>query len=276
MRLQIYLTKRLLTNPTLVGWGLLFMLFWAALGAFVESASIPSHLPIEDYEFYTSSWYGLLVLLSFSSIGVSLSYSIAYHTGSIPYLLRYSKMKAYDYIFGLTIAGVVTSVVYSLILLAVVDLFFSQHFGLQMRPANIPLIVVSSLFAGLFFISFSLFLELMVIKYLGFNPATSQAVNFIPLILGYLFGFAALYLNLGNLIYGSPFADIEYLLTEGYYGHKIYMNALISATTLPASEVFSVLTGFLVLVVWIIALFGISQLLFNKMYYRNIYESKIV
>ncbi|BFI74450.1 hypothetical protein [Sulfurisphaera ohwakuensis] len=107
MRLQIYLTRRLLTNPAVVGWGLLFMLFWAALGVFVESASLSSHLSIEVYEFYTSSWYGVLVLLSFSSIGVSISYIIAYHTGSIPYLLRYSKMKAYDYIFGLTIAGVV-------------------------------------------------------------------------------------------------------------------------------------------------------------------------
>lgn len=71
-----------------------------------------------------------------------------------------------------------------------------------------------------------------------------------------MFGFAALYLNLGNIIYGSPFADIEYLLTEGYYGHKIYMNALISATASPTGEVFSVVTGFAVLMVWIIVLFA--------------------
>lgn len=273
MRLQIYLTKRLLTNSSLIGWGLLFIIFWAVIGAFVESHGIPSNLPVDAY--YTSSWYGILVLLSFSSIGVSLSFSISYHTGSIPYLIRYSKMKAYDYISGITIAGLVTSLVYSLILLAVVDLFFSQHFGIQMTPANIPLIIISSILAGFFFVSFSLFLELIVIKYLGFNPATRQAVDFIPLILGYLFGFSALYLNLDNLIYASPFVDIEYLLTEEYYGHTIYMNSLVNNTATSTSQVFSTVIGLLVLIIWIIALFSVSLLLFNRIYYRNIYEGKI-
>ncbi|AWR98544.1 hypothetical protein [Metallosphaera hakonensis] len=276
MRLEIYLTRRLSTNPALVGWGLLFIVFWAIIGAFVESASLPPHLPNEAYEFYTSSWYGVLILLSFSSIGVSLMYSVAYHTGSIPYLLRSSKMKALDYILGLTISGVVTSLIYSLILLALVDLFFSYHFGFQISPANLPLILISGIFAGIFFTSFSLFLQLLVIKYLGFNLATNQIVSFVPLILGYAFGFASLYTNLGNLVYGSPFADMEYLLVEGYYGHQIHLRALDSVTASSSGDLFSVGIGSMTLVVWIALLFSISLLIFNRMYYRNIYESKTV
>ncbi|MBB5254321.1 hypothetical protein [Sulfurisphaera ohwakuensis] len=276
MRLQIYLTKRLLTNPYLIGWGILFMIFWAIIGAFVESGAIPSNLPQEAYKFYTSGWYGVLVLLSFSAIGVGLTAFIRYHTGSIPYLLRYSRMKSADYISGITIASVITSLVYSLILLAIVDLLFSYHFGFQISPANIPLILLTSLLAGLFFLSFSLFVELLIVKYLGLNPATSQIVNFIPLILGYGFGFAALYSNLGNIVYASPFADIEYLLTEGYYGHHIYLNALVNATSVSSNGIFSVGIGFLALIAWIAILFAISLPLFNRIYYRSIYEEKIV
>lgn len=274
MRLQIYLTKRLVGNPLLIFWGLLFMLFWAVMGAFVESAQLPPMKLAE--ESYTAGYAGVLVLLSFSSIGVVMTKSVTYQSGSIPYLLRYSRMKNVDYLSGLTIAGLLSSLVYSLSLIAIVDVLFSYHFGFQIPPADIALIVLSALLSGLFFTFFSLTLELVRIKFLGFNPATSQAVDFIPLILGYLFGFGALYLNLNDLVYLSPFSDVEYLVTEGYYGHKVPLNALGSYTSHASSTAFSPELGLLTLSAWIVVLSVVSLLFFNRIYYRNINEGSLV
>ena len=279
MRLQLYLVRRYLTNRAAVGWGFLYMVFWALMGAFVMSSSMPSNLPIDAYELYTATWFGVLVLMEASAIGTSTMYVLSYHTGTIPYLVRYSRMRAFDYVSALVTAGLAFVVIYGLAILGVTYAFFSYHFKIQMVPEDLPLILGSMVLSGLFFVAFSMFLELLVIKYLGFSPASSQAVNFVPLILGYGFGFAAINLNLGFLVYASPFADIEYLLIKGYYGGPLPIGAIASSpeiVTSANSPTFSEGLGILALMAWIVALLTVSVALFNRVYYRNIYEGKVV
>ena len=276
MRLQIYITKRYLTNKSFLFWGLLFMIFWAVIGAFIMGSSLHRSLPPEAFQLYTASWFGILALLSFSSMGATAMYSLSYHTGAIPYLRRYSRMRASDYISGIVMAGVVTSVIYGLVLAAVVYGLYSYHFGAQLPPRDLPLIVAASVAAGFFFVSLSAFIKLLQLKYVGLSPASEQAVNFIPLILGYGFGFAGLYMNLGHLaVYASPFVDLEYLLVEGYYGRTLHVAALVAFPLSTSGQPFSIWLGMLSLAAWAAALFGFSVYLFDMMYFRDIYEAKL-
>lgn len=274
MGLQKYLIKRLLTNPATIGWGFLFIVFWAVLGAFVESSSIPSHLPTSAYQFYTAGWYGVLEIISFSAASVSIVFAFTYQTGAIPYLIRYSKMKGIDYLSGLLASGLVTGLAYGLLLLVLVYALYSYHFGVSLTPANVPMIVGVILLFTLFFSSFSILLGILKVKYLGLSQATGQIVNYIPLILGYGFGIAALYVNLGDIVYATPFTSAEYLLMQGYYGHKIPLN--IASYSSVTGSMFSPVLGVISIVAWTAIVLALSIFLFTKIYYRSVYEGQIM
>lgn len=219
MRLQLYVTKQLVLNPYEIGWGLLFIIFWLFLGAFVESSRVPPNVALQ----YTAGQFALLVILSASSVGIGVSAIVYYLTGAIAHLIRYSKARGKDFLSGIMLSGLITGISYSLIILALTYVVFSYCFGISLPPANILEIIVYVVLTSLFFTTFSTFLELFTVKYLGFNPGVNQIASFIPFILGYGFAFVGYYLNLGDIAYASPFTEAEYLLAEGYYGRELYL-----------------------------------------------------
>lgn len=277
MRLQLYMTKKLVINPQNLGWSLFFVIFWLAMGAYVFSSNIPSNLPSNIYQAYASAWFGIATLISMSSISTSLTFSLAYQTGAIPYLLRYSKMRAISYVSAVLASGLITGLAYGIVLLILTDIMYSSHFKVSLPPANIPLTIAFVLLSSLLYTAFSLFLQLIRVKYLGFAPATIQIVSFVPLLLGYLFGFSTLFLHLNKgIIYASPFSSAEFLLAKGYYGGVVYLSPLAELGEANSGEVFSVETGVISIIGWSILLLLISLVLFNKVYYRSIQEGRIV
>ena len=69
------------------------------------------------------------------------------------------------------------------------------------------------------------------------------------------------------------------MLIKGYYGKPLPIGAIASSPELVTSAnspTFSEGLGILALVAWTVALLTVSVALFNRIYYRNIYEGKVV
>ncbi|QGA53693.1 hypothetical protein GFS03_03320 [Sulfolobus sp. E5-1-F] len=84
-RLFTYVVKRNLTNPNLIGWGILFILFWGIIGAYLMAPGfikqIPSIYTKIIYQSYVAVWYSDLVILSLSSLAVSIAFTLFYQSG---------------------------------------------------------------------------------------------------------------------------------------------------------------------------------------------------
>jgi hypothetical protein len=212
-------SKTLLTNRALWGWGVLFMIFWLIIGGLVESKGLPSgdHAVALSY---TASWYGLINLFSLSSLAISIAYSLIYSTHSLAYSFRYTKLKPSTYLINLVASSLIMGVVLSVIMLLSTYAIFTYKLGASVAPVNTVLIVPIAALGGVFMYTFATLLVLILINTLGLK--NQNFVSFIPLLLGYVFGFLQLFVTLPSLvIYASPFSAIQDLLYHAYSGKPI-------------------------------------------------------
>jgi len=276
MRLLLYMVKRLITNPYNVGWSILFMLFWVLMGAYVLSSNVPKIVNAE--KFYTAAWAGVIELLVLSSSSMTLTIILNYQTGGLPHLLRYSKLTPTYYIASLYSSNLIMQIVYSLILIIAVYTTFSNHFGINLYPKNVLLIVITLVISSLFFTSLSIFLNLIILRS---TRKMQQLVDFIPLILGYGFGFTFIYLNMGSLVYFSPFAAIEALIISSYLNTQIPINFATLVTDnykvyAINSPQFSIPIALSSIIFWTIFLSLIGIIGLRKLYYKPLEEGRIV
>jgi hypothetical protein len=263
MKLPLIFTKRLLTNPYALGWGIAFMFFWIAMGAFIESASVSNSSAV----YYTASWYGIIALLATSSFATSIAMMIYYQSGSLSYFTRFSKLTPKYYLFSLYFTMLVTTTVVSVIMgLGVVSLF-SYHFGETIAPKNWGLFFLDAILSGVFYLPLSLFLEELTVVT---SRKLSNAISFIPIILAYLFGFSYMNINLGNLVYYSPFLSIQVLGMQSFFTKSIPLN--FNDFKGPTLNVYYAIIS---LIGWSIILSFASMLLFRRLYYRSLEEARI-
>lgn len=264
MKLPLIIIKRLLTNPYALGWGIALMFFWIVMGAFIDSASVPKSSAV----YYTASWYGIIALFSTSSFATSIAFMIYYQSGSLPYFMRFSKLTPKYYLFSLYFTMLVTTIIVSIIMgLGVISLF-SYHFGETIAPKNWGLFFLDAILAGVFYLPLSLLLEELTIVT---TRRLSNAISYIPVVLAYLFGFSYININLGNLVYYSPFLSIQVLGVQSFFTRSIPLNFNdFKGPTLNVDYVIISAIG------WSIVLSFASMLLFRRLYYKSLEEARIV
>lgn len=260
-------TKNALKNGSNWGWGVLFMIFWIIMGAYVFSSG---EIPATEIDVTVASYYGIFGLISFSSIAIGFSFVIRYSSKSLPYAFRYSRLKPIVFIRDFLSAFLVVAVIFSAILLVITFAVFSLRFGESLPPYSIPYALLVSSFAGVFLASLDLVLVLFVNNYLG--TRNLQFVGFVPLLLTYTSAFPAIFMNVPNAVYYvSPFSAFFALLFSAYSG--TWLTGVSPAATLPAlNEYVCVLSVSL----WTLFLSLASVYLISRIRPRNIEEERAI
>jgi len=279
-RLLLYTIKQILTHPGIIGWGVLFVLFWDVAGAYFQAPSFIHQLPSYIQQFpsiehsiylqYTSTWYASLVILSLSSVAMGVAYMLYYQTGTLPYLIRYSKLTTTTYFTSLYSGNLIASLILELLLTVAATLMFSHNgVGITVTPSNIGIIILAIVLASIFIISFSAFLDLLAIKLQAFR--LQNLFNFIPSILGFLafamFAFTTLTSPIAY--YSNPYMTAEILLYEGFSGSFEFYTAS-NEVTLRLSLGLLTLSA----IAWIVILNVVNYILARRIQYVNVEEGR--
>jgi len=274
--LLLYTIKAILTNPQLLGWGILFDLFWGVMGAYVIAPHVFSDVPPSEkptaYLQYTSIWYADLVIMSLSAIAVSITMMLYYQTGTLPYLIRYSKLKTSTYFISMYSGSLIASLILELLITITTVLMFSNSIGVAVTPSSIGIIMLTIILGSIFFISFSTFLNLIVIEFHAYR--LQNFFNFLPLMLGFLAYavFTFVVITSSAVYYSYPFLTIPTLLYYGYFGSFKFENVAGNEITLNLSLPLLSLS----IIAWIVVLNVINYILVRKMYYVSLEEGRIM
>jgi hypothetical protein len=268
MTLALPYTRAILRNPNLLFWGVAFMGFWFVLGAFVFSVGLPADRAAEVP--YTAAWFAVIALFSLTVIAMSLATSMTYGTDALAFGFRFTRLRPIGYALSLLVAAAAVGLVFTLIMAVLVSGLFSAHFGTLILPANLPALVGVSLLAGAFMMTLATALVIVVVNYLGLR--SMNFVEFLPLVLSYLFGFAQLYLALPAIVlYVSPWNDMESLLYQAFRGAPATV-ALTNTSSAALSWPLSVagLAG------WVVVLLVVSSGLLRRIRSVSLQEGRQV
>jgi hypothetical protein len=256
MSLAAPYVRSVLTNGSLWFWGVVFCAFWFVLGAYVFSSGLASG---RDAELgYTSAWFAVIALFSLTTLAMAIAASITYGTSALAFGFRYTRLTPASFVLSLVAAAAVMGLVLTFIMTLVVSGLFSAHFNTLLLPANVPGIIAVAVLAGAFMMGLATVLVVVVVNYLGLR--NMSFVEFLPLILAYIFGFSQLFLTLPAwFLYLSPWNDIESLLFEGYGGSPATV-VLTNGSTSNLFWPFSVLALF----AWVAVLVGVSSVLLRR------------
>ncbi|HZW54925.1 MAG TPA: hypothetical protein VFF30_01405 [Nitrososphaerales archaeon] len=267
MSLLKYYTKGILSNRNLWFWGVAFMIFWLFLYAFSFAQGVPKTQPAL-LEFSAFS-YGSIALFSSSSLAISIAYSIYYASSSLVYSFRFTRLNLSSYIATLIGSSSALGIILSAIMIACTYIIiFSLKFGFNLAPANqLGAFGVSAL-AGVFMMTFALFLVLLVVNYAGLQNIS--LVTFILLILAFGLGLATVNSPLPTgLLYGSPYNAIQTLLYTTYSG--LAAHAQLSD---PTSAILQWQYMVASLIAWIVLLLGVDGLLLRRLKPRQAEEGR--
>ncbi|NON61471.1 hypothetical protein [Acidianus sp. RZ1] len=279
-KLVLYIVKRFLTSKPLIGWGILLTFFWIFVGAYLESSSlnsVPTSIFKEAYYTYTTNWFMFAIIYSLSALATTVSNTITYQTGSLPFLFKFGKLTPRKYLASVYVGVEIVSLVIGLLMTAFTTILFSTNGkGVFVYPANIPITILAILLAGFFMTSLAFLLDIVVIKYLGLK--NQNFVSFIPLILVFIFYFLYIYSTFKSAIpdYLSPFNALMLIAGIGFYGKALPVS-MGQFTAGMETSVPSVSLTYLVAsaLIWGIVLSVIDTVLIKKITLRNINEGKI-
>jgi hypothetical protein len=266
MSLALPYTKAVLRNPQILFWGIAFMAFWFVLGAYVFSTGLPSGRAAAFA--YTSAWYAIIALFSLTIVAMSIAGSLTYGTSALAFSFRYTKLTPSSYALSLMAAAAAIGLILSFVMAGLVSGLFSAHFGLVLLPSNLAALIGVSMLSGAFMMGLGTALVLLVVNYLGLRSLSF--IEFVPLVLSYIFGFAQLYLALpAALLYASPWNDMESLLYEAYHGSPAPV--VLGATGGPTLLWPLCVIG---LGAWAVLLVGVSSLLLGRIRPVSVQEGR--
>jgi len=266
MSLALPYTRAVLRNPNLLFWGIAFMAFWFVLGAYVFSVGLPSNRASEVV--YTAAWFAIIALFSLTIIAMSIASSMTYGTDALAFSFRYTRLTPTGYVLSLMASSAAVGLLFSFVMAALVSGLFSAHFGTAIWPANLAGLVGVSLLSGAFMMGLGTVLVIVVVNYLTLR--SMSFIEFVPLVLSYIFGFAQLYVALPPLVlYLSPWNDMESLLYQAYRGSPATVT-LATSSSATLSWPLSVLG----LVAWVVVLVLVSSALLGRIRSVSLQEGR--
>ena len=209
-----YYFQALMTNKLLWFWGGFFSFMWAILGAFVfYNGSITSI----NVKYITASYYAIISLVSFSAVSITLATSIAWSSNSLIFSFKFTKLSKRRYLLDLMLAWILVSV----FLIVIGILFTSSMFYLSSKvdvfPDYLSFLKTFSveIFIGLFFMSISVMLVLLVISFSRIKFV--QFLSFIPMVLVFGLSYQLLFGSASKiLMYLSPWDSAPSLIQAAF------------------------------------------------------------
>jgi ABC-2 type transporter len=266
MSLVKYYTKGILTNRNLWFWGVAFMIFWLFLYAFSFASQVPDTQPALLQ--FSAISYGSIALFSLSSLAISIAYSIYYASSSLAYSFRFTKLTPISYVGSLIGSSSALGVILSAIMIVCTFGIFSVKFGFNLAPSNAVAAFGVSALAGIFMMALSMLLVLVVVNYLGLQNVS--LVTFVPLILAFGFGLAAINSVLPiALLYASPYNAVQSLLYMVYSGQAPHVQL-----TDPTSPVLNWLYLLASMGIWITLLLSLDSVLLRRLKPRQVEEGR--
>jgi hypothetical protein len=263
MSLALPYTRAILRNPNILFWGIAFMAFWFVLGAYVFSVGLPLNRTSEVA--YTAAWFAIIALFSLTIVAMSI---VTYGTEALAFSFRYTRLTPASFALSLMISASVVGLLFSVVMAVLVSGLFSAHFGTMIWPTNLGGLVGVSVLSGAFMMGLGTTLVLVVVNYIGLR--SMSFVEFVPLVLSYIFGFAQLYVALPSIVlYLSPWNDMESLLYQAYRG--VPATVTLTSTGSPALDwpfCAAALAG------WVVALVGVSSLLLGRIRSVSVQEGR--
>ncbi len=257
--------KAMLTNASLWFWAVAFMMFWLAIGAFLESSGVgPARSAIVAY---TSAWYAVIVLIALSLLAAAIAGSFAYGSASLAFAFRYTRLTPKGYLVSIIGGSAILGLVLNLVLLAATAGLFGAKFSTAVLPADGLGLVLTSILGGVFFLGLSATLALVAINYLGLR--SSNFVGYVPLLLSFVLGNAQVDVALPRwLVYASPFNDLTSLLFQGYSGTTPTVELGTSSVGLDWPILLAGLS------VWTLVLLATSHVLLRRIRARHLEEGR--
>lgn len=207
--------KSLLTNSFLWFWGVVFMLFWIVIGAFVESHGQSIQGP--GVLMYTAAWYSIIVLLSLSMLSAAIASSLTHSTSALAYAFRFTRIGPSGYLLSLVGGSATIGIALGCVMLGGTIVLFGARFGNIVLPSNLPALVGVCLAAGVFMMLLAVVLILLVVNHFGLR--STSFVGFVPLVLSYGLGLVQIYAAVpAVVVYASPYNDIYSLLFQAFTG----------------------------------------------------------
>ncbi len=255
------LTIRMLKNKTLWSWGIVFMIFWLFMGAFVFGFKSNNY----SVSLYNAAvWYGIIGLISTSSLATSIGFSVYYSNSALAYSFRYTLLKPSRYIMDFVISICFIGLIFNIIILLMAMLMFGIKSGYHLIPALPVYAILTGIASAVFMLLLSIVLIVVINNYIGLKNISFGA--YIPLMATYLLAFPQLFISLPEkLVYISPFNDIADIMVYSFYGKGIHF-MLGNFTGSVINLEYSVSS----LAVWIIILFILSLYIISRIKPRSI------
>ncbi len=265
MLLQYYV-KGILSNRNLWFWGVAFMLFWLFLYAFSFAQLVP-HTQAALLQFSAVS-YGSIALFSLSSLAISIADTIYYASSALAYGFRYTKLTPMSYVGTLVGSSSVLGIFLSVIMLVCTFGIFSAKFAFNLSPVNALGAIGVSALAGIFMMTFAMFLVLLVVNFMGLQNVS--LVTFVPLILAFGLGLSTINTPLPTgVLYSSPYNAIQSLLYMAYGGLSAH-----AQLTDPTSAVLNWQYMLVSLIAWIVFLLVLDGFLLGRLKPRQVEEGR--
>ena len=247
----------LLKSKPLWFWSIGFIIFWLFMGVFIFTDNI--NLRGAEIENYASIWFSVDSTISVSAVGVTIAYVIYYSSTALAYLFRNSRLTPLRYYLETsTSVGLTFTIIGAVIMVATTALFYVK-FGIIVYPKLMYLSIILFFFSGMMFYSLSTILMVTFNNWLGLRNV--NFVPFIPLFLGYGFGYTILYAQLPSwLTYSNFISPMEYLYIYAFLGNVPRLE-LISPNSPEVSLIYSTLSFVIWLFLFIVLSLGTIRLI---------------
>ncbi|MGC9170131.1 MAG: hypothetical protein ACP5HD_05245 [Thermoproteus sp.] len=278
-----YLSKSYLRNMLILFWGPAWWAFWAALGAYVypRGFQLPPSAPVgEVMRSYTAVWLSEGVVYLPSMVGVGVVMTILYSTAAYPYLIRFGRATPSKIALSLFLSALAATLVLDAVLIVAGVLMMAS--GLKYNGFDVGLPDVSPAsaanaaeFAGVFVLAsvFVIALSTALATAAGAAPKYSRGISFAPMLLFFLFAFAALYGALPKwLLAASPFSALIYLGVYAYTG--TVPNVTLTAPPPLSNDPVPLGLCLASVILWTFALLAVSAFVVGRMAYKPLAEER--
>jgi len=231
-----YFIISMFRNKNLIFFGLFFVLISlipniSSAANIVSSTSDPyiRYLKVLNY---VGRWYGLAILVSFSIVSSGLAQMIYFNSSAVVYLNRYSKLSVNRYYFESMLGAMAVFGIYAFVILSATIVGYSHVLKENLFPVRLPMLVLFTMLAGLFYFSFSFSLQAIAISLK--KVRLMDYLAYLPIALTFILGYIQVNtsINISYLVYLSPLNSILGLLIYGYSRSSLFSVEYLLITSL--------------------------------------------
>jgi len=193
--------RAILLSPGVLGWAILFVLFWVVMWVYVFGGSLLEYRSEPWYydavRGYVSTMYASLSIISLGSIAVALTSSYASSSAAIRYVTRFTRLTSFKLVVEDTAANMAIMLIAAAIVVVASTVLSWNRFGVLVKPENQAGLTAILLLLGLFYHLLSTTLSYLILAAAG-GGGFQRVMTILPLMLSFI-PYALLFTNVGNI-----------------------------------------------------------------------------